>query len=69
MTRVWLLARRSALAAVWMHGVINALGAIAFSAQLWDGGLSAKANMLHFTLAIWLAAAVLHVMPGIHQRR
>ncbi len=69
MTRVWLLARRSTLAAVWMHGVINALGAIAFSAQLWDGGWSAKANLLHFTLAIWLAVLVLHLMRGIPQHR
>ena len=69
MTRVWMLTRRSTLAAVWMHGVINALGAIAFSSQLWDGGWSAKANLLHFTLAIWLAAVVLHLMREIHQRR
>ena len=69
MTRVWLLARRSTLAAVWMHGVINALGAIAFSAQLWDGGWSAKVNLLHFTLAIWLAALVLHLMRRIYQFR
>lgn len=63
MTRVWLLARRSTLAAVWMHGVINALGAIAFSAQLWDGGWPARANLLHFTLAIWLAALALFLVP------
>ena len=69
MTRIWLLARRSTLAAVWMHGLINALGAIAFSAQLWDGGWSAKANLLHFTLAIWVAAVVLHLMRQIRQCR
>ena len=68
-TQIWLLARRSTLAAVWMHGVINALGGIAFSAQLWDGGWSAKANLLHFTLAIWLAALGLYLMRAIHQRR
>lgn len=62
MTRVWLLARRSTLAAVWMHGVINALGAIAFNVQLWRGGGSAEANLLHLTLAIWIAALVLHVL-------
>lgn len=62
MTRVWLLARRSTVAAVWMHGVINALGAIAFNAQLWRGGWSAETNLLHLTLAIWIAALVLHLL-------
>lgn len=68
MTRVWLMARRSTLAAVWMHGVINALGSIAFSAQLWDGGWSAKANMLHYTLAIWIAAIALHLLNAFRRR-
>ena len=69
MTRVWLLAHRSTLAAVWMHGVINALGAIAFSVQLWDAGWSDKANLLHFTLGIWVAALALHLLRAFHQRR
>ena len=68
MTRVWLLARRSTLAAVWMHGVINAIGATAFSAQLWGGGWSAKANLLHFTLAIWVAALVLQLLRVSRER-
>lgn len=60
MTRIWLLARRSTLAAIWMHGLINALGSIAFNAKLWGGDWSSEANLLHFTVAIWLAAIVLH---------
>ncbi len=68
MTQIWLLTRRSTLAAVWMHGVINAIGGIAFSAQLWNGGWSSKANLLHFTLAIWIAALALHLLRGHHGR-
>jgi len=60
MTRIWLLARRSTLAAIWMHGVINALGSIAFNAKLWGGDWSSEANLLHYTAAIWIAAIVLH---------
>lgn len=69
MTRIWLLARRSTLAAIWMHGVINALGSIAFNAKLWGGDWSSEANLLHFTAAIWIAAIMLHLVRARDDKR
>ena len=68
MTRIWLLARRT-LAAIWMHGVINALGSIAFNAKLWGGDWSSEANLLHFTAAIWIAAIMLHLVRARDDKR
>lgn len=59
MTRVWLLSGRSTLAAVWMHGVINAVGGLAFNAKAWQSVWTQQTAMLHFVVAIWLAAAIL----------
>lgn len=64
MTRIWLLSGRSTLAAVWMHGLINALGGIAFNSKLWASQWSGQFNLLHFTAAVWIAAIVLLALRG-----
>lgn len=58
MTRIWLLSGQSLPLMIWIHGIVNALGGVAFNPALWQSSWSIQLNTVHFTLAFWLAAAV-----------
>lgn len=61
MTRVWLLSGRSLLPMIWIHGMINALGSVVFNAKVWQNPWSLQSNALHFVIAFWIAALLLHL--------
>ena len=59
MSRVWLTSRGSLIPCIWLHGLVNAVGGIAFDRSLWTSRWSAEANTGHFAIAAALAAAFL----------
>jgi membrane protease YdiL (CAAX protease family) len=64
MTRVWRIGGGSLVPCIWLHGVINALGGVAFDRRVWSSGWSPAASNVHFDAAIWLAAGLLLLIAG-----
>lgn len=63
MTRVWLLSGRSLLPMIWIHGMINALGSVAFNAKAWRSSWTLETNTFHFVIAFWIAALCIRAIP------
>jgi membrane protease YdiL (CAAX protease family) len=59
MTRVWRIGGGSLIPCIWLHGVVNAAGNVAFNSELWTSRWSDAAGTFHFALAAWLTAAAL----------
>ena len=66
MTRVWLLGGGSLVPCIWLHGLVNAVGGVAFDHRLWTSRWSGAASTFHFAVATALAALVL---MGVTSRR
>lgn len=59
-TIVWRLGRGSLIACIWLHGLVNALGAVVFEHRLWISRWSTEASTVHFLVAFWVVAAVVY---------
>ena len=59
MSRVWLIGGGSLIPCIWLHGLVNAVGGIAFDHRVWTSRWSAEAAAGHFAVATALTAAVL----------
>jgi membrane protease YdiL (CAAX protease family) len=59
MTRVWRLGGGSLVPCIWLHGIINALGGVAFDHRVWSSRWSLVASTVHFDAGIWIAAGLL----------
>lgn len=68
MSRVWLTGRGSLIPCIWLHGLVNAVGGIAFDRSLWASRWSPEAGTFHFAIAAALTAAFLFWMKGRARR-
>ncbi|TPG38326.1 CPBP family intramembrane metalloprotease [Sphingomonas koreensis] len=59
MTSVWRLGGASLVPCIWLHGIINAVGGMAFEPWAWSSRWSATAGSAYFALALWLVAGAL----------
>lgn len=59
MTRVWLTGGGSLVPCIWLHGLVNAVGGIAFNQSLWTSRWSVEASTGHFSVATALTAVFL----------
>lgn len=59
MSRVWLIDGGSLIPCIWLHGLVNAVGGIAFNHSVWTSRWSAEAGIGHFAIATALTAAFL----------
>ena len=62
MSRVWSIGGGSLIPCIWLHGLVNAVGGIAFDQRVWTSRWSAEAATVHFALATALTAALLIAM-------
>ena len=68
MTRVWRIGGGSLVPVIWLHGIVNAAGSIAFNRKLWESGWSAEFGAVLFGVAAFAAAAVLYaVKPPVRR--
>lgn len=58
-TRVWLIGRGSLVPIIWLHGIVNAIGSMAFDKAMWTSPWSHEASVIFFTAACAIAAASL----------
>ena len=68
MSRVWLTGRGSLIPCIWLHGLVNAVGGIAFDRSLWASRWSPEAGTFHFAIAAALTAAILFWMKDRARR-
>lgn len=59
MSRVWLIGAGSLIPCIWLHGLVNAVGGVAFDHGLWTSRWSVAASTGHFAIATALTAAFL----------
>ena len=62
MSRVWLIGGGSLIPCIWLHGLVNAVGGIAFDHSLWTSRWSFEASTGHFAIATLVTAALLFVV-------
>ena len=60
MTRVWVIGRGSLVPVIWLHGLVNAVGPMAFNRELWSSVWSQGFGVLLFALAALASALVLN---------
>jgi uncharacterized protein len=58
-TRVWLIGRGSLVPIIWLHGIVNAIGPMAFNTHVWASPWPHEAAVLFFAAAGLIAAASL----------
>ena len=59
MSRVWLIGGGSLIPCIWLHGLVNAVGGLAFNHSVWTSRWSVEASTGHFAIAATLTAAFL----------
>jgi uncharacterized protein len=65
MSRVWLISGRSLIPCIWLHGIVNAIGSVAFDHRVWTSRWSVEAGTAHFAIATALTATLLIVATRI----
>lgn len=58
-TRVWLIGRGSLVPIIWLHGIVNAIGPMAFNTRMWASSWPHEVAVLFFAAAGLIAAASL----------
>lgn len=64
MSRVWLTGGGSLVPCIWMHGLVNAVGGVAFDQRVWTSRWSIEAATGHFAVATGLTAVLLIAVRG-----
>lgn len=59
MSRVWLSGGGSLIPCIWLHGLVNAVGGVAFDHRIWTSRWSGEASTFHFAIATALTAGFL----------
>ena len=59
MTRVWVIGQGSLVPVIWLHGIFNAVGPMAFNRELWSSAWPQEFGGILFALAAIAAAALL----------
>lgn len=68
MSRVWRIGGGSLVPCIWLHGLVNAVGGVAFDHRLWASRWSPEAGTMHFAVATALTAALLFAIAGNRSR-
>lgn len=68
LSRVWIIGQGSLVPCIWLHGLVNAVGGMAFERSLWTSRWSQEASAGHFAIAAALAAAFLFWMTRRSRR-
>lgn len=55
-TVVWRLGRGSLVPCIWLHGLVNAIGGLAFNHRAWNSSWSQEASVWHSLMAFWVVA-------------
>ena len=55
-TVVWRLGRGSLVPCIWLHGLVNAIGALAFNHRAWNSSWSQEASIWHSLVVFWIVA-------------
>lgn len=55
-TVVWRLGRGSLVPCIWLHGLVNAIGGLAFNHRAWNSSWSQEASVWHALIAFWIVA-------------
>ena len=55
-TVVWRLGRGSLVPCIWLHGLVNAIGGLAFNYRAWNSTWSQEASVWHSLIAFWVVA-------------
>ena len=63
MSRVWLIGGGSLIPCIWLHGLVNAVGGVAFDHRVWTSRWSTEASTGHFAVATALTATWLLWRP------
>ena len=64
MSRVWLIGGGSLVPCIWLHGLVNAVGGIAFDQRVWASRWSIETATGHFAIATGLTAVLLIAVRG-----
>ena len=56
-TTVWRWSGGSLVACIWLHGMVNALGGLAFNPKVWTNRFGAEGGVVLFLLSLWIVAA------------
>lgn len=60
MTRVWTIGRGSLIPVIWLHGLVNAVGPMAFNRDLWSSTWSHEFGVALFAVAALASTLVLN---------
>lgn len=60
MTRVWVIGRGSLVPVIWLHGLVNAVGPMAFNRELWSSGWPQELGSVLFAVAALASALALN---------
>lgn len=55
-TVTWRLGRGSLIPCIWLHGLVNAIGGLAFNHRAWNSAWSQEASVWHSLIAFWIVA-------------
>lgn len=55
-TVVWRLGQGSLVPCIWLHGLVNAIGGLAFQHWAWNSSWSQEASVCHSLIAFWIVA-------------
>lgn len=55
-TGVWRSGQGSLVPCIWLHGLVNAIGGLAFQRWAWDSSWSLEASVWHSLIAFWMVA-------------
>ncbi len=55
-TVVWRLGRGSLVPCIWLHGLVNAIGGLAFNHRAWNSPWSQEASIWHSLVVFWIVA-------------
>ena len=61
MTKVWLIGKGSLVPVIWLHGIFNAVGPMAFNHKLWSSNWSQEFAGLLFAFAAILSVGLLYI--------
>lgn len=56
MTRIWRMGNGSLIPCIWLHGLVNQLGATAFNRDLWVSPWTSTTSTAHFGIALCFTA-------------
>ncbi len=59
-TIVWRLGRGSLVPCIWLHGLVNAIGGLAFNHRAWNSSWTQEASVWHSLFVFWVVALGLY---------